>query len=166
MVVRAPGFQARARRARTPRSSQLVLAVVVALAFAAPAAATQPQPQQFRTIGQLTGADTAAGTWTGAGLIEGTGTYTETFRFAGGTIHAQKVLVSPAGTIVLETRGVVVWFDACTVGFKAGSWHISQATGTYAGLQGGGTPNTTVESFGNVCTGAIDVVHVGAAHDA
>ena len=143
-----------------------MLAVVVALAFAAPAAATQPQPQQFRTIGQLTGADTAAGTWTGAGLIEGTGTYTETFRFAGGTIHAQKVLVSPAGTIVLETRGVIVWLDACTVGFKAGSWHISEATGTYAGLKGGGTPNTTVESFGNVCTGAIDVVHVGAAHDA
>ena len=33
-------------------------------------------------------------------------------------------------------------------------------------LKGGGSPNTTVESFGNVCTGAIDVVHVGAAHDA
>ena len=166
MVVRAPRFQARARRARTPRARQLVLAVVLALAFAAPAAATQPRPQQFRTIGQLTGADTAAGTWIGTGLIDGAGTYTETFRFAGGTIHAQKVLVSPTGTIVLETRGVIDWLDTCAVGFKAGSWHISDATGTYANLRGGGTPNTTVESFANVCTGAIDVQHVGAADDA
>ena len=121
---------------------------------------------RFRTIGELTGADTAAGTWTGAGLIEGTGTYTEMFRFAGGTIHAQKVLVGSGGTIVLETRGVIVWRDVCIVGFKAGSWHVSEATGTYAGLNGGGTPNATLESFGNVCTGAIDVIHLGAVHDA
>src|SRR4051794_32451570 len=138
MVVRAPRFQARTRRARTRRSGQLSLAVavLVALAFAAPAGATQPPSQQFRTIGQLTGADTAAGTWIGAGLIDGAGTYTELFRFAGGTIHAQKVLVNAAGTVVLETRGVIVWLDACTVGFKAGSWHISDATGTYADLKG------------------------------
>lgn len=32
-----------------------------------------------------------------------------------------------------------------------------RGTGTDAGLKGGGTPNTTVESFGNVCAGAIDV---------
>jgi len=148
-----------------PGSSQLLLAVVLALAFAAPASATQPQPQQFRTIGQLTGANTVAGTWTSTGLIEGDGTYSETFRFAGETFHAQKLLVSRDGTIVLEIRGLVVWLDACNVRFKAGSWRISEATGTYAGIEGGGTPSTTLESSGNVCTGAIDVVHTGAAHD-
>src|SRR4051794_15947826 len=82
MVERAPRSHARTRRARTPRALQLLFAVVLALAFAAPAAATQPQSQQFRTIGQLTGADSAAGTWIGSGLIDGAGTYTEMFRFA------------------------------------------------------------------------------------
>lgn len=165
MFVTAPRFEACARRARTLAWCQLLLAVAIVLAFADPAAASQPQPQQFRTVGQLTGAGSAAGTWTGAGLIEGAGTYTETFRFAGETIHAQKVLISSGGTIVLEIRGVVVSLDECTVGFRAGSWQISGATGTYAGLNGGGTPATTVESVGNVCTGAVDVVHAGAAHD-
>jgi hypothetical protein len=136
-----------------------------ALALAAPAVATQPQPQQFETIGHLTGPSSAAGTWTGTGLVEGAGTYTETFRFAGGTLHGHKVLVGASGTIVLEDRAVVVWRDACIAGFKAGSWHVSDATGADAGLKGGGTPAVTAESFGNVCTGDVDVVHPGTAHE-
>ena len=147
-----------------PKPITLVLAVVAALAVAAPAAATQPEPQQFETIGQLTGPNSAAGTWTSTGLVAAAGTYTETFRFAGRTLHGRKVLVSDGGTIVIENRAVVVFRDACTATFKAGSWHIAEATGTYAGLKGGGTPAVTSESFGNVCTGAVDVVHAGAAH--
>jgi hypothetical protein len=139
--------------------------VIGALASAAPAVATQPQPQQFETIGHLTGPSSAAGTWSATGLVEGAGTYTETFRFAGRTFHGHKVLVGAGGTIVLESRAVVVWRDACTAGFEAGSWHISDATGAYEGLKGGGTPATTAESYGNVCTGDIDVVHPGSAHD-
>ena len=129
------------------------------------AAATQRAAQQFETLGQLTGPSTTAGTWTGVGLVDGSGTYTETFRFSGDTIHAQKVLVSAGGTIVLEIRAVVVWVDACTARFTAGSWHISEATGAYAGIKGGGTPAATVESFGNVCTGVADVVHAGTTND-
>ena len=127
MVVRSPRLQARRRRAMMPGSSQLLLAVVVALAFAAPASATQPQPQQFRTIGQLTGANTVAGTWTSTGLIEGDGTYSETFRFAGETFHAQKLLVGRDGTIVLEIRGIVVWLDACTVTVQG--WQLAYFRG-------------------------------------
>ena len=165
MVVGAPRLQASRPRAMMPGAGQFLLAVILALAFAAPASATQPQSQQFRTIGQLTGANTVAGTWTSTGLIDGDGTYSETFRFAGETFHAQKVLVGRDGTIVLEIRGIVVWLDACAVTFTAGSWRISEATGTYAGIKAGGTPSTTVESVGNVCTGALDVVHAGSAHD-
>jgi hypothetical protein len=146
---------------------RIVLAAPVfgALALVAPAAATQPQRQQFETIGHLTGPSSAAGTWSGTGVAEGAGTYTETFRFAGRTLHGRKVLVSASGTIVLEDRAVVVWRDACTARFEAGSWHVSDATGAYEGLKGGGTPATTADSFGNVCTGEVDVVHQGSAHD-
>jgi len=165
MFGRAPGSQPHARGARILKSSRFLLAAIAALAFAAPAAATQPQPQQLETTGQLTSPSTAAGTWTGTGFVDAAGTYTETFRFAGKTIQSQKVLVGASGTIVLEIRAVVVWRDACTAGFTAGSWHISDATGAYERLKGGGAPATNVESFGNVCTGVIDVVHEGAAHD-
>jgi hypothetical protein len=164
MFGAAAGSQAHARAVRL-RSGQLLLAAIAALASAAPAVATQRPPQEFETVGQLTSPSTAAGTWTGTAPIEAAGTYTETFRFAGNTIHSRKVLVGAGGTIVLEIRAVVVWHDACTAGFKAGSWHISDATGAYEGLKGGGAPAATVESFGNVCSGVIDVVHEGAAHD-
>jgi hypothetical protein len=142
----------------------MMLAFVAAIAIAVPAQATQPELQRFHTTAQLTGPTTAAGTWSSTGLVEAGGTYTETFRFAGETIHARKVLVSEGGTIVLDIRAVVDYLDACTAVFQAGSWHIVEATGTFSGLLGGGTPANTATSFGNVCTGAIDVTHVGAAH--
>ena len=113
------------------------------------ASATQPQPQQFETIGQLTGPNTAAGAWTSAGVLVAAGTYTESVRFEGSSIHSQKVLVSADGTIVLDIRALVVWLDECTATFRAGNWHIARASGAYADLKGGGTPGTTLASFGN-----------------
>jgi hypothetical protein len=141
-----------------------VLGVGVAcVPLAAPASATQLQPQQFETIGNLTGPSTVAGTWTSTGVLNAAGTYTETFRFEGSTIHGLKVLTSADGTIVLDTRAVVVWLDECTATLGAGHWQIVDASGAYAGLKGGGSPNSTPESFGNVCTGSVDVIHSGAA---
>jgi hypothetical protein len=142
-----------------------LLAGTVALVVAVPAAATPPRPQAFKTIGHLTGPDSAAGTWTATGLVQAHGTYTETFRLTNDnkTIHGQKVLVSPTGTIVLEIRNIVVLgSDGCTAGFKAGSWQIAEATGAYAHLKGGGEPGTLGSA--NVCTGDVDVVHAGSAH--
>jgi hypothetical protein len=136
---------------------------VASLPLAAPASATQPQPQQFETIGHLTGPSTVAGTWTSTGVLNAAGTYTETFRFEGSTIHGVKVLTSVDGTIVLDTRALVVWLDECTATLRAGHWQIADASGAYAGLKGGGSPNSTPESFGNVCTGSVDVIHSGAA---
>ena len=151
-----------------PRTSTLTIAqlmAIAALVLAAPAAVAQPQAQQFRTIGTLTGPTTATGTWTATGLVEATGTYTETFRLAGQTIHAEKVFRSASGTIVIRTQGLLVFLDACTVTFGAGSWRIADATGAYAGMKGGGTPQGTSTSRANVCTGSIDVVHAGAAQN-
>ena len=160
---RTPSRRVPVRRAGLLRPGAFVLTVVAAFTLAAPASATQPQPQRFTTIGQLTGPDTVVGTWTGVGLIDAAGTYTETARFVGSTIHAQKVLVSPVGTIVLENHSLIVWLDECTATFRAGNWHIADASGAYAGLKGGGTPVSTPESVGNVCTGSVHVVHAGAA---
>ena len=150
------------RRTSTLRACAALVVGVAALTLAPPASATQPQPQQFETIGQLTGPNTVVGTWTGVGLIDAAGTYTETARFVGSTIHAQKVLVSPAGTIVLENHSLIIWLDECTATFGAGNWHIAAASGAYAGLKGGGTPVSTPASFGNICTGHVHVVHSGA----
>jgi hypothetical protein len=151
---------------RMKRFAHLVSLALVAAAVVVPIAqGTKPQDQTFETIGRLTGPDSAAGTWTGSGLVDDSGAYSETFRFAGRTIHAEKVLVGSQGTIVLRVQAVVVWLDECTATFKAGSWRIVDGTGAYEGLKGGGTPATTPDSFGNVCTGAIHVTHVGQAHD-
>ena len=160
-------FTTAPQRAGSRRSTLTIaqLMVLAALVLAVPAAAAPAQPQQFRTIGNLTGPTTASGTWTGTGLVETTGSYTETFRLAGETIHAEKVLVSAGGTIVIRTQALLVFLDECTVTFGAGSWRISDATGAYAGLRGGGTPQGTSTSRANVCTGSIDVVHAGAAQD-
>jgi hypothetical protein len=105
-----------------------------------------------------------AGTWTSTGVLNTAGTYTETFRFEGSTIHGVKVLTSADGTIVLDTRALVVWLDECTATLGAGRWQIKDASGAYAGLEGGGSPNSMPESFGNVCTGSVDVIHTGAAN--
>lgn len=147
------------------RTAWLLTAALAALAFVAPAMAAQPETVRFETTGILTGPVSASGTWTSTGDVEGSGTYAETFRFAGSTIHAQKVLTGVGGTIVIDIHAVVVFRDACTVAFVAGSWHVADATGVYEGLKGGGTPGTTAESFGNVCTGVIDVAHEGEAQE-
>jgi hypothetical protein len=133
-------------------------------ALAATAQATQPQAQLIEMAAHLTGPNRASGTWDGSGAVDDAGTYDEIFRFAGETIHAEKVLVGSKGTIVLRVQARVVWLGPCTVGFTAGSWHVVDGTGAYESLKGGGTPALTTESVGDVCSGAIHVTHAGHAH--
>lgn len=141
-----------------------VLLLCASAAVADAARATQPQTQSIEMTARLTGPNTTAGRWTGAGFVDDAGTYTETFRFAGRTIHAEKVLVGSRGTIVLEVQAVVVWLSPCTVAFEAGSWRVADGSGAYERLKGGGTPALTADSVGDVCTGAIHVTHSGEAH--
>jgi hypothetical protein len=75
------------------------------------------------------------------------------------------VLVGSKGTIVLRVQGVVVWLSPCTATFKAGSWRIVDGTGAYARLKGGGSPAAVPGSFGDICTGAIQITHDGEAHE-
>jgi hypothetical protein len=137
---------------------------MLALALVPQAAATPPQPQTYTMMGQLTGPTTVSGTWTGKGLVNASGTYTEIVRFAGKSIHVEKIFRNSNGTFVLRGRGVVNWVDSCTATFRAGSWRISDGTGVYAGVRGGGTPVATTTSYANVCTGTVVIVHEGAVH--
>jgi opacity protein-like surface antigen len=127
-----------------------VLLLCASAALVGSAQATQPQAQTIEMVARLTGPDTTAGTWAGAGFVDDAGTYTETFRFAGRTIHAKKVLVGSKGTIVLRVEAVVVWLSPCTVAFEAGNWRIVDGSGSYERLKGGGAPALTPDSVGDV----------------
>ena len=141
-----------------------IFAATIAGAAATAAVASPPQPLTFTTDGALTGPSSAAGNWRATGLFEGAGTYTEEFRFAGGSMHAVKTLTSLTGTIVLKVQTLYSIAADGTVTFHAGSWQVVEATGAYAGLHAGGQPAVTADSFGSLATGVIHVVHPGAGH--
>lgn len=142
----------------------LALLLLAAATAAVPAQATQPQAQRIDLVGQVAGPDTVSGTWTATGLVNDGGTYVETFRFAGQTIHAEQVLVGSKGTIVLRAQAVAEWLSACTVTFRAGSWQIVEGSGAYARLKGGGAPAVDPGGFGDICTGEVRGTHTGGAH--
>jgi hypothetical protein len=142
----------------------LVIPFAVAAVVALPAAATQPQAVRLVLNGHITGPSSIAGTWSATGAVTDTGTYTETFHFVGNTVHVEKVLVGSGGTIDLAARATVVWTSPCTATFTAGNWEMAGVSGAYKSLQGGGSPAATATSFGDVCTGAIHITHVGSAH--
>jgi hypothetical protein len=147
-----------------------IVVVLFALLAAVPAQASPPRPVTIETSGHLTGPTTSAGSWQAHGAFNDSGTYAESFRFAGGstvmprTIHAEKTLVGANGTLQLRAEGVVIWLSPTLATFKAGNWRITSGTGAYLRLHAGGTPGVTTDSFGNLVTGAVDVKHVGRAH--
>jgi hypothetical protein len=138
--------------------------------LAAPTVASPPKPVTLDLHGHLTGPDTAAGVWQASGAISDSGTYTETFRFAGGsptmprTIHTLQTLVGADGTLQLRAEAVVVWQSPTLATFKGGNWRITAGSGAYQGLHAGGTPGVTPGSFGDLATGEVHAVHIGQAH--
>jgi len=137
----------------------------VATVLALPATA-KSHGLRIDLAGHLTGSNSIEGTWSSSGYVSDSGSYTETFEFAGDSISVVKVLSSGSGTITLRVDAVVQWIDACTATFSAGSWRIAGGTGSYERLKGGGTPAVEPGGFGNVCTGAIQITHVGRAQGA
>jgi hypothetical protein len=137
----------------------------------APAAtASTPRPVTFDLHGLLTGPSTIAGDWQAVGAVSDSGTYTESFRFAGGTrsmprtVHTSKTLVGADGTLQLRAEAVVVWQSPTLATFKGGNWRITSGSGAYSDLHAGGTPGVTPETFGDLATGVVHMVHVGQAH--
>jgi hypothetical protein len=145
------------------RARLAVLAGVGTLALAAPlgAVASAPEPVRVETHGVFTGPDSTAGTFTISGAVSDSGTYVDTFRLAGETLHVVKKLSGSGGTITLTAQGVVRWTSATTATFFAGHWQVASGTGAYADLRGGGYPGASGSA--NFATGTVDVVHEGQA---
>jgi hypothetical protein len=135
-----------------------ILALLTPLA----AAATAPEPVRIETHGVFTGPGSTAGTFTISGAVSDAGTYVDSFRLAGETIHVVKTLSGGGGTITLTAQGVVRWTSPTTATFFAGHWQLVSGTGAYADLRGGGYAGAS--GLANFATGTVDVVHEGQAH--
>ena len=139
------------------------LAGVATLALVVPltAAASAPEPVRIETHGFFTGPDSTAGTFTASGALADSGTYADTFRLAGDTLHMVKTLSGSDGTITLAAQGVVQSTSPTTATFFAGHWRFVSGSGAYADLKGGGYPGASGSA--NFATGAVEVVHEGWA---
>jgi hypothetical protein len=139
-----------------------LVAVVLGLALlsAVPAAASAPQPVSIVVHGSLTGPTTAAGTYTVSGAFQDSGTYIETFRFAGASIHGVKTLTGRKGTITLVAEAVIRWESPTRAVLFGGHWRFESGTGAYAGIQGGGFPG--VIGSADLAAGTVDVRHDGS----
>jgi hypothetical protein len=138
----------------------VVVCAVLALLAAMPAAASAPQPVRVVMHGALTGPDSAAGTYSISGAFEDSGTYVETFRFAGASIHGVKALTGRNGTITLVAEAVVRWESATDATLFAGHWRFESGTGAYAEIHGGGFPG--VIGSADLAAGTVDVRHDGS----
>jgi hypothetical protein len=151
------------------RVCSIVLALVV-LALAPAATASPPKALTLDLHGHLTGPSTLEGVWHAAGAVSDSGTYTESFRFEGGsptmprTVHTHKTLVGAEGTLRLRAEAVVIWQSATLATFKAGNWRITSGSGAYRHLHAGGAPAASSDSFVDLATGLIHIEHVGRAH--
>jgi hypothetical protein len=158
---RPPSERARHLLGRIAAFAVPLAAAAAMIAF--PAAAARPQAIRIDMAGALTGPNSVSGTWSASGAVADGGTYTETFRIVGNTIHGEKILVGRKGTIVLDVRGLVVPTSACTVTFAAGSWRVVTGSAAYESMRGEGEPVVEPGSFGDLCTGAVRVSHAGRA---
>src|SRR6185312_14352267 len=111
--------------------------------------------------GVVTGPDSFQGTFVASGVVNDSGTYAGTFRFAGSTLHVVKTLVGTNGTITLRSEAVVVTTSQTAISFKAGSWAVVSGTGAYAGLHAVGTPAAASGASADLATGAIRETHEG-----
>jgi hypothetical protein len=142
------------------RATTRIAVAAVALLAAFPAAASAPQPVSVVMHGALTGPDSVAGTFTISGAFDDSGTYVETFRFAGASIHGVKTLSGRNGTITLVAEAVVRWESATDATLFSGHWRFESGTGAYAAIQGGGFPG--VIGGADLAAGTVDVRHDGS----
>jgi hypothetical protein len=143
------------------RTRIAVLAAVLgsALLAALPATAGAPEPVTVIMHGVLTGPGTVDGTYSVSGAVEDSGTYVETYRFAGRSIHGVKTLTGRNGTVTLVADAVVRWTSPTRAELFAGHWRFESGTGAYAGIRGGGVPGAIGSA--DLVSGTVDVVHEG-----
>jgi hypothetical protein len=148
---------------KVPLSTVATALAVAALALlaAAPSAASAPGSIRIDLNGVVTGPDSFQGTFVASGVVNDSGTYEGTFRFAGRTIHVVKTLIGTKGTITLKSQAVVIPTSPTTISFEGGSWVIISGTGAYSDLRAIGTPAAASGASADLVTGAIKETHEG-----
>jgi hypothetical protein len=148
---------------KVPLSTFATALAVAALALlaAAPSAASAPGSIRIDLNGVVTGPDSFQGTFVASGVVNDSGTYEGTFRFAGRTIHVVKTLIGTKGTITLKSQAVVIPTSPTTISFEGGSWVIISGTGAYSDLHAIGTPAAASGASADLVTGAIKETHEG-----
>ena len=133
----------------------------LSLLAAAPSAGSAPGAIQIDLNGVVTGPDSFQGTFVASGVVNDSGTYAGTFRFAGRTIHVVKTLIGTNGTITLKSEAVVVPTSPTSISFKGGSWATVSGTGAYSDLHAIGTPAAASGASADLVTGVIRETHEG-----
>ena len=114
---------------------------------------------------QLTGPDTQAGSWVGAGEISDAGSATASFTLVPkgnyGKLTGTHELNGSAGTITIETTARVRPFPPEERAMVEGRWRIIGGTGAYARLHGQGK----VYATGDFTTGDITIVRDGTVRE-
>ncbi len=145
---------------RSTVATALAVAALSLLA-AAPSAGSAPGAIQIDLNGVVTGPDSFQGTFVASGVVNDSGTYAGTFRFAGRTIHVVKTLIGTNGTITLKSEAVVVPTSPTSISFKGGSWATVSGTGAYSDLDAIGTPAAASGASADLVTGVIRETHEG-----
>lgn len=155
-------------RKPTIRRATLILALLMLVSsIALPASASPPQELNFEL--HITYADVptlvGAGTWSATGILNESGTATETYHNSGWdgcfrTTHTTTLLTGPTPEDTITIRSQIVRVDAapgCDPFTAEANWVILSATGIYDGLHGQGNGGT-VSGYLDFNAGGPDLV--------
>ena len=112
----------------------------------------------------LTSSSTQSGTFSIAGSFSDSGSVSVTFTLTPSGddrafIDGDHVLQGSLGTLVIRTHATVFPFPASRA-FVDGRWVVVSGTGTYAGMQGGGS----IRAVGDFTNGTVTIVREGAVN--
>jgi len=153
-------------RRRLLSALPVLVAVLAALLVPLAGAAPEKQPLMISERNELTGPNTQAGTWVGAGAVNDAGPVTAQFTViphgpGQGLLTGTHVLTGSEGSITVETRALVLPFPPPSPprALAEGTWMIVDATGAYEGLEARGKIYATAD----FTTGEITIVRDGTA---
>jgi hypothetical protein len=145
--------------------TMMLVMTCILLALPAPVQATPPDPLTINADLNLNGPNSAVGTFNASGLFADTGSATEVFFTADGSIHGVKTLVGDQGTITIRFQANLTWKSDGT-GEANGRYVIVSGTGAYAKLHGVGTTHATLSLDCIVpdCPPNIEAHYTGTGH--
>jgi hypothetical protein len=139
--------------------SIVMISIFLSVVLVSPASATVPVPVTITAILDMTGPNSAAGSFDISGLFADTGVASEQFFTSSNTIHGVKTLIGSEGTITIHFQAQLTWLGPTTAVAK-GRFVIVSGTGAYEKLHGVG--DTLAEL--DLVTGHLLATYTGEAH--